>query len=157
MSSTLAPSSRRETSTAPEYERDVCAWSREQARLIRERRSDELDIENVAEEIESVGRSERSALISYLARVTQHLLTWEHRPDRRGPSRSTSIRVHRVHAARILRQNPGLKGHLDEILDDAYRLAILYAAEEIGIDPSELPPRNPFTLDVLLPEAEPAS
>lgn len=60
------------------YKRDVYSWARAQARLIREGRFEEVDAANVAEEIESVGRSERSSLRSYLARVLQHLLKWDH-------------------------------------------------------------------------------
>lgn len=77
------------------YDRDVFSWSVEQASLLREGRFHELDVANVAEEIESGGRSERSALTSCLARVMRHMLRWDRQPETRRPSRATSIRVHR--------------------------------------------------------------
>lgn len=41
------------------YDQDVVAWAAEQARLIREGRFDQLDIEHIADEIEDVGKSEQ--------------------------------------------------------------------------------------------------
>ena len=42
--------------TAPLYDRDFVLWTEEMARLLRERRFDQLDIENLAEEVESMGK-----------------------------------------------------------------------------------------------------
>ena len=64
--------------TPPLYERDFCHWTAEQAAALRAaaaRRLDlALDFENLAEEIESLGRSDRRALVSHIKRVIEHLL-----------------------------------------------------------------------------------
>ena len=59
------------------YDRDFYAWANEQAALIRAGRLEEVDLENVAEEIESMGRSERRELINRLAVLLLHVLKWK--------------------------------------------------------------------------------
>ncbi len=61
-----------------QYEKDAYGWAMEQAALIRAGRLSELDLENIAEEIESVGKSERKALESFLARLLMPRLKWQH-------------------------------------------------------------------------------
>ena len=68
------------------YDSDFYLWSAGQAALIREGKFDQLDIENVAEEIESLGRSDKRALGSQLRRLLMHLLKWEHQASRRSQS-----------------------------------------------------------------------
>ena len=66
------------TTTAPNslYERDFYEWSQEQARLLREKRWDDLDLENLVEEVESVGRSQKQQVYSRLKVLIAHLLNW---------------------------------------------------------------------------------
>jgi hypothetical protein len=68
------------------YERDFHAWTQEQARLVRARRFAELDVDNIAEELETLGRSDRREVKSRLTVVLVHLLKWQFRPQKRGPS-----------------------------------------------------------------------
>ncbi|MDR3089077.1 MAG: DUF29 domain-containing protein, partial [Desulfobulbaceae bacterium] len=68
------------------YETDVVAWAGEQARLLRAGRFDLLDIENIAEEIEDVGKAEQRELMSRMAVLLAHLLKWQYQPERRGKS-----------------------------------------------------------------------
>ncbi len=59
------------------YDDDFYRWSQEQANLLRSRRFNELDAENLLEEIEAMGRSERRELESRLEKLLAHLLEWE--------------------------------------------------------------------------------
>ena len=59
------------------YDRDFYAWANEQAGLLRAGRIAEADIENIAEEIETMGRSERRELINRLTVLLLHLLKWQ--------------------------------------------------------------------------------
>ena len=68
------------------YDRDFYAWANEQAALLRAGRLTEADIENIAEEIESMGRSEKRELVGRLAILLQHLLKWQFQPGRRSAS-----------------------------------------------------------------------
>ncbi|HVI30414.1 DUF29 domain-containing protein [Hansschlegelia sp.] len=67
-------------SDVADYDTDILLWSERQAALLRDLKTrasglpNELDLENVAEEIESVGRSEQRAFESYVKQVFVHLL-----------------------------------------------------------------------------------
>lgn len=121
-----------------------------QAELIRQGRWAEVDGENVAEEIEGLGKSLHSTLQSNLARLLQHLLKWDYQPERRTRSWETSIKAHRLNVARVLRQNQGLRGALDEAVADAYATAVLFAASETGLLEHEFPERCPYAFDEIM-------
>jgi hypothetical protein len=59
------------------YEIDFYAWTQEQARLLRERRFDDLDLDNLVDEVESVGRSDKRQIESRLEIPLAHLLKWK--------------------------------------------------------------------------------
>ena len=105
------------------YDDDAYAWAFEQAALLRAGRWSELDIEHLADEIESVGKSERRELESALRLVLMHLLKWDHQPEKRSRSWTITIANQRDHAARTLAENRSLKPRLGDIVADAYRLA----------------------------------
>lgn len=123
----------RPVSNSPRYDEDAYAWSMAQARLIRDRRFDSVDWENVAEEIESVGRSERRSLHSNLTQLLLHMMKWDAQPDRRGRSWLISIENHRADAGRDLRDNPSLKSVLPELFEDALADARRRASLETGL------------------------
>src|ERR1700734_3328508 len=92
-----------------EYERDFYSWSLEQARLIREGRTEALDRDNLAEEIESLGREQFNKLVGALRVAMLHMLKWNHQPARRSRSWMLSIKQARLDIADVLDDNPGLK------------------------------------------------
>ena len=79
------------TNATTEYERDFHAWALENAALLRQRQFMEVDVENIAEELDSMGRSERHELINRLAVLLAHLLKWRFQPERRGKSWRATI------------------------------------------------------------------
>ena len=105
-----------------------------QGALIRAGRIDEVDWQNVAEEIETMGRNEYGAFESHLMQVILHMLKWDVQPERRSRSWYVSIGTHRISALKGLRKNPGFKTCIDEIVADALDDARRYAALETGID-----------------------
>jgi hypothetical protein len=62
------------------YERDYYAWIRKQIRTIRERRLEEVDWTNVADEMEDLGKSEKRSVESHIARIIEHLLQLSYTP-----------------------------------------------------------------------------
>ena len=132
------------------YDTDVYSWALEQARLIREGRWDEIDLDNVAEEIESVGKSEHNALESSLARVIQHMLKWDYQEGKRTRSWVGSIDVDRVRATLRLEKNPGLKSELDDIMRSAYRLAVAYARKDTGLSRSVFPESCAYDFEAVM-------
>lgn len=97
------------------YDNDFFAWTQEQAALLREMAAGRgpnlpLDWENLAEEVESLGRSLRSSLRSHIRRIIRHLHKLEHSPaidPRRGWEES--IVDSRVEIRDLLEDNPSLK------------------------------------------------
>ena len=107
------------------YDRDFYAWSRQQAELLRAGKLAEADIEHIAEEIDSMGRTEKRELISRLTVLLLHLLKWRYQPGKRGPSWEASIANQREDIADHLDDNPSLKPLLPQALASAYRKAPL--------------------------------
>lgn len=122
-----------------EYEADFYSWSLDQARLIRARQWARVDIENIAEEIESLGRGEFNKLESALRVLLTHILKWDYQPRKRSRSWALSIKAQRIEVEDVLADNPGLKSRLDEAIARAYRKARLEAAKETGLDESVFP------------------
>jgi hypothetical protein len=129
------------------YERDFYAWANEQAELIRSGRFDEADAENIAEEIESMGRSEKRELINRLALLLMHLLKWQAQPMRRAKSWELTIREQRIRLASHLRDNPSLKSLLTEATIEAYELALVEAQRETGLGDEAFPESSPWTFE----------
>jgi hypothetical protein len=127
------------------YDEDFARWAFEQAAALREGRLTALDIENIAEELETLGRGEFSTLRSALAVIVLHMLKWDHQPERRSRSWSTSIRIQRIHADRQIKENPSLKPRRDEALADAYETARLTAAKESKLPLRTFPVSCPYT------------
>jgi hypothetical protein len=123
----------------PTYEADFYSWSLDQARLVREGRWSDVDRDNVAEEIESLGREQFNKLESALRVLLLHILKWDHQPEHRSRSWRLSIRQQRIELDDILADNPGLKGRIAEAVGRAYRKARLEAAKETGLDEDRFP------------------
>src|SRR4029078_12670320 len=83
------------TRPAAGYDEDFHAWSVEQAVRLRESRPPTVDWENVAEEIESLGKRDRRAVASDLNKILEHLIKWRYQPEKRKTGWRSSIREHR--------------------------------------------------------------
>jgi hypothetical protein len=131
----------------PEYERDFYAWSMEQARLLRNGRVDALDRDNLAEEIEALGRGEFNTLVSALRVLLLHILKWDHQPALRSRSWVLSIEAQRLEIADVLADNPGLRPRVGEAIARAYRRARIEAARETGLDEKMFAATCPYSFD----------
>lgn len=131
------------------YEKDFYGWTQEQAALLRAGRLTDLDVENLIEEIETMGRSEKRELESRLTILMLHLLKWQYQEARRGRSWQLSIDEQRIQFQKTLKENPGLKPLLEQIISDAYELAVIQASRETKISKGIFPAECPWTLDQL--------
>ncbi len=129
------------------YDSDFFAWAYEQAALLRAGRLTEADIENIAEEIESMGRSEKRELVSRLTVLFVHLLKWRHQPGLQGGSWRRTIEQQRLHLTEHLADNPSLRAKLGEAIASAYGHARIDAENETGLIRSSFPPSCPFSFD----------
>ncbi len=125
-------------------DRDFYTWLMEQARHVREGRWAALDRDNLAEEIESLGREQFNKLVSALRVLLAHMLKWDHQPERRTQSWALSIKAHRDDLDDVLTDNPGLKSRLSEAIERAYRKARIEAAQETGLEEAEFPEKCPY-------------
>jgi hypothetical protein len=135
------------------YDSDFYAWSNQQAALLRSGDFARADIAHIAEEIETLGRSEKRELESRLTVLLMHLLKCRSQPDRRGRSWQLSIDNARHAIERHLRENPSLKAKLREILADAYDIARREAAVEADVPLRAFPPENPWTFGQAMQDA----
>ena len=136
------------------YDEDYYFWYSENARLLREKKFNEIDIENLAEELESMGRHERDKLESFLIILFLHILKLKYQSNYEAGLRSwkISVKEHRLRANRHLQNNPSLKGILSSIVLDAYSIARLEAAQETGLTEETFPLEMPFTGELALTE-----
>jgi hypothetical protein len=129
---------------AAEYWSDFYSWLMEQAAHVRAGRWEALDRENLAEEIESLGREQFNKLESVLRVLLMHMLKWDHQPARRGRSWSLSIKTQRLELDDVLKDNPGLRPRIDEAIARAYRKARVAAANETELAESQFPATCPY-------------
>ncbi len=135
---------------AVHYENDAYAWALEQAGLLRAGKLEQLDLEHLAEEIESMGKSERRALVSQLARLLMHLLKWDHQPERRSRSWRLTIIDAQAKTTRLLNDNPSLKASLPELMNQAYEDARRAAAIETDSELHAFPEECMYGFDEAL-------
>ena len=136
--------------TKTNYEDDFYAWANEQAAKLRSGQLTELDIEHIAEELETLGRSEKRELTNRLTVLLTHLLKWQFQPQWRSVSWEVSIDNQRLKIADHLQDNPSLNAQLDEAITRAYRLAVGQARKQTKLDKSTFPTQCPYTHEQIL-------
>jgi Domain of unknown function DUF29 len=134
------------------YDEDLYAWTQEQAALLRSRQTEGLDWDNLSEEIEMAGGSDRRELESRLCVILLHLLKWQAQPELRGASWRKTLRTQRREIRKLLRQSPSLRGHVPLMMLDAYRDAVKDAVDETGLLQDEFPAECPYAPDDVLAE-----
>jgi len=138
------------TPSAQLYETDFYGWAQHQADVLRAGNFASLDLGNLIEEIEDMGKSQQRALESRLEILLMHLLKWQYQPKRRTPSWKYSIREQRLRIRDHLTKNPSLTSKIPEAQVSAYRYALLGASEETGIDESTFPAQCPWTFEEVM-------
>jgi hypothetical protein len=139
--------------TSSLYDSDFYAWANEQAGLLRSGQLSAADIEHIAEEIESMGKTEKRELVSRLAVLLMHLLKWRYQPAGRCMSWRLTVKEQRRELADHLADNPSLKAKLPETTESAYARALLTAARETSLDESIFPAVCPWSFAQLSDEA----
>ena len=140
----LAPEDR---PPAAKYWGDFYSWLMEQAAHVRAGRWEALDRENLAEEIESLGREQFNKLESALRVLMMHVLKWDHQPQSRSRHPVLSIADQRFELEDVLTDNPGLKPCIGEAITRAYRMARIRAACETEMDEEAFPETCPYSFE----------
>ena len=129
------------------YETDFYQWTQQQAALLRQGLLSAVDVENLAEEVESMGKSDRRSVESHLFITLTHLLKWKYQPQRRGKSWRLSIRNGRRDVERLLRDSPSLKPQLNDLAMEEYPGARNEAADETGLPLATFPEECEFSIE----------
>ena len=132
------------------HDRDFYARTQNQAQLLRTGQFDVLDIQQIAEELEDMGRTEKRALESRLEVLIMHLLKWQYQPNLRSRSWQLTIREQRLRVQTLLEDNPSLQPYLSQRIDKIYRLAVIAAERETGLN--LFPETCPYGIEQILSE-----
>jgi hypothetical protein len=127
------------------YDQDFFAWTQQQVEHLRAGNLQGLDIENLIEEIDSLGKQQRRELENRLGVLLGHLLKWHFQPEARSKSWRATIREQRRKIQQQIKDNPSLKSYLDEAIHRAYADGLDLVDRETPLDPEQLPALCPFS------------
>ena len=134
------------------YDTDYYQWLKETSYLLEQGKFSELDIPNLIDEIEAMGKSQKRAIESYLKVLLLHLLKWKYQPDFRSGSWQGSIYNARKAIKKRLQESPSLKSYPPEVLRECYEIARYNAHWETGLSLETFPEDSPFSLEQILNE-----
>jgi len=129
------------------YDTDFYAWTCQQAELLRKGKITEADLNNIAEEIEDMGKNLKRELENRLKVLLIHLLKWQYQPSHRGNSWRYSIEEQRAELIDHIKDNSSLKHKLPEAIERGYRYALTGAAKETGLSKNIFPELCPWTFE----------
>src|SRR4028118_932466 len=121
------------------YETDFYAWTIEQAKFLKDSVWECLDVPNLVEEIDSLGKQQRQELRNRLGILLGHLLKWEFQPSHLSKSWLATIREQRRQVWRLLKESPSLQPYLLEAMEDGYQSALNLAVSETPLDYEDFP------------------
>ncbi|MFB2834471.1 DUF29 domain-containing protein [Floridanema evergladense] len=132
------------------YEQDFHLWLETNINLLKEGNFAEIDLENLLEELESMGRSDKNALKSNLKILLMHLLKYKYQPEKRTNSWRYTIIEHRQRLRDTFKTSPSLSRFFEEIFHESYQDARELAAAQTGLSIKIFPPESPFTVEEVL-------
>ena len=139
-------------SAAPttDYEQDFYQWTQAQAALLRQGNLAGVDLENIAEEIESMGKSDCRAISSHLRNIILHLLKYHYQPNRRSRSWENSIDNGRRETELIAKDSPSLRGQIADLVAAEYPVARRAASRQTRLPLAAFPEACPFTIEQIM-------
>ena len=132
------------------YEQDFYLWLQTTINLLKEGKFAEIDLENLLEELESMGRRDKNALKSNLRVLLMHLLKYKYQPEKQTNSWHYTIIEHRIRLEDTFKTSPSLYRFFEDIFNESYQNARKLAAGETGLSIEIFPPESPFTVEEVL-------
>jgi hypothetical protein len=132
------------------YESDFYAWTLQQVALLRSQQWTQVDLSNLIEEIESLGKQQRQELLNRLGILIGHLMKWEYQPQSRSRSWLATLRVQRLDILDLLEDNPSLKPYLEEALQKAYLKGVALTVGETNLPEHTFANDCPYDLSEVL-------
>lgn len=133
-----------------QYDKDFYKWGLSQANFLKLGQFDKIDIENIAEEIESLSKSQRSSLRNHLVNLLLHMLKVLMQPEKHTRSWELSILNAREKIEDILADSPSLKPEIKTMLDRAYERSVTKASLQTGIAVKKFPKECPWAFKEIL-------
>lgn len=133
-----------------DYVSDFYAWATEQAALLRAGEFAAADIEHIAEELESLGKTETRELVNCVGALQLGLLKWRYQPKGRSANWQASIKVRRLNLREHLKGNPSLETKVPEAMGTAFRWAVTEAAEATRLAESDFPANCPWSFEEMM-------
>jgi hypothetical protein len=141
---------RQEKVVSATYTTDFNVWIQKTAQLLRERCWNEIDVEHLIEEVESLGKSEQRGIASQLTRLLLHLLKWQYQPQRRSDSWLDSITDARTQIELAIADSPSLKNYPAEQLAGCYQRARRQAVKQTAMTISTFPETCEYAIELVL-------
>ncbi|MBE9010010.1 DUF29 domain-containing protein [Pseudanabaenaceae cyanobacterium LEGE 13415] len=132
------------------YNTDFYAWTQEQAILLQNQQWSQLDVPNLIEEIESLGKQQRQELRNRLSILIGHLLKWQYQSQKRSRSWLATIRIQRLDLNDLLEENPSLKSYLEETIEKAYLKGAELAVKETDLPRRTFPIEYPYSFEEII-------
>lgn len=139
--------------TSDLYEEDYHLWLMNTIHQLQHGKLAEVDRVNLIEELEAMGRSQKSAIESNLRILLMHLLKYKYQSDKRTNSWLFTIRENRKRLRNDFKNSPSLKRYFLEVFPECYQDARELAADETGLSINMFPVESPFSQeDTLNPD-----
>ena len=132
------------------YDQDYYLWINKTVEQLSNNQFQEIDLQNLIAELESMGRSEKRSVQSNLTVLLMHLLKYKYQPNQRSRSWRSTIVEHRRRLLILFKDSPSLRGYGQEIFAECYQDARQDAATETQLKISVFPDECPFNLEVVL-------
>jgi len=142
--------SRADADETSAYDGDYYGWLVRQAALLGARRFAEVDLANLIDEIEDLGRSEKREIENRLGVLLVHLLKWQFQPAQRSGGWQSTIIEQRARLLKRLQESPSLRNYPREVRKEEYALARERAAAESGLALTTFAKSCPYTIDQVL-------
>ena len=127
------------------YDQDYYLWIMRTIELLNKKKFSELDLTNLVEEIEDMGKSEKKSITSNLRILLMHLLKYKYQSDKRTHSWLFTIVEHRKRLQEAFKVSPSLRRYYEEVFLDCYQDARELASAETGLSMQIFSEVCPFT------------
>jgi len=134
------------------YDTDFSQWAFDQAELLRAGKLSELDLENVLEELESMGKNDQRGYVSSFKNLLSHLLKWQYQTDRRSQSWVNTIRRSRLEIIDWEEENTSFIPRRNEFIAKGYKKARKEAATETNLPETLFPESCPWDFETFMNE-----
>lgn len=132
------------------YTADFTAWAEQTAELLRQGCWHEIDMPQLIDEVEDLGRSERRGIVSQLVRLLLHLLKWQYQLQRRSDSWLDAITDARTQIELAIEASPSLEDYPAEQLAQSYPRSRRQAAKRTGLAEAVFPETSPYAIHLVL-------